>query len=40
MAAAFASLARATGRVLVTTEAKAKFQELPEVRTRLLSRGE
>lgn len=33
-----AATARATGRVLVTTDAKAKFDELPEVMARLLSR--
>jgi tRNA(fMet)-specific endonuclease VapC len=31
-----AATARASGRILVTTDAKARFDELPEVRTRLV----
>jgi tRNA(fMet)-specific endonuclease VapC len=31
-----AATARASGRILVTTDTKARFDELPEVRTRLV----
>ncbi|MFE0023023.1 PIN domain-containing protein [Amycolatopsis sp. NPDC059021] len=34
-----AATARATGRVLVTTDARARFDELPDVEVRLLERS-
>lgn len=34
-----AATARANGRILVTTDERARFEELPEVTTRLISAG-